>query len=80
VRLGRSMTDVVTPCHVERGNLTRRQDLQGVGARGLALLAAAQVWARAYTPQNDNCKFLDGSPMTGAQKKALEAHQGHAAA
>ena len=31
-----------------RGNLARRQDLQGIGARQLGPFATVQVWARAH--------------------------------
>jgi hypothetical protein len=47
----------------DRGSLARRQNLQRVGARHLALPAAVQVWARAHTPKNVNRKLLDGSEV-----------------
>jgi hypothetical protein len=52
-----------------RGNLTRRQNLQGVGARYLALFATVQVWARAHTRKNVNRKPLDWSEMRRGTKR-----------
>jgi len=51
-----------------RRNLTRRQNLQGVGTRCLALLAAVRVCARAHVPKNDNHELLDGSQWWRGQK------------
>src|SRR6185295_11054938 len=44
-----------------RGNLTRRQNLQGVGARYLALFAAVQVWAQAHTCQTSTARSWIGA-------------------
>jgi len=58
-----------------RRSLTPRQNLQGEGARRLALLAAVQVWTRPHAPKNDNRKLLDG-PNGGGDKKMPQPASG----
>ena len=58
-----------------RRSLTRRQNLQGEGARRLALLAAVPVWTRPHAPKTTTASSWMG-PNDGGDKRAPQPASG----